>query len=223
MKRLLLVSVLLLAGCNPATRSWSGNSDYEPEAFEPPQRVDSNGGFVYSGGSPYAPRKARNVGDLVTIRIVHDASADSQADTKLERGSELSGKVEAMFGLETQIAKLGEGGPTLEAGASTTNNFTGKGTTTRKGSVSGTLTARVMEVLPGGQLVLAGRQAVMVNNEMEFLGLRGVVDPRSIDTDNVVLSTAMADVRIEYTGQGVVAGKQRPGWFTRILDLVSPI
>ncbi len=223
MKVLLLASAVLLAGCNPATRNWSGNADYEPEPWQAPELVNANGGFVYTGGSPYAPRKARHVGDLVTIRIVHDASADSQANTDLQRGSKLEGSVSALFGLETQIGNLGEGGPTLAANAETTNNFTGKGTTNRKGSVSGTLTARVMEVLPGGQLVLAGRQAVMVNNEMEFLGLRGVVDPRSIDTDNTVPSTAMADVRIEYTGQGVVAGKQRPGWFTRILDLVSPL
>jgi flagellar L-ring protein precursor FlgH len=221
MKALLLVA--LLAGCAPVAHNWSNNADYEPELVEAPELVDSNGGFVYTGASPYAPRRARAVGDLVTIRIVHETQADSRADTKLTRGSTLGGGVTALFGLETAIGKLGEGGPTLAAEATTQNDFTGNGSTNRKGSLSGTLTARVMEVLPGGQLVLAGRQAVMVNDEMEYLGLRGVVDPRSIDTDNIVLSNAMADVRIEYTGQGVVAGKQRPGWFTRILDLVSPL
>lgn len=220
----LLPLLILLAGCNPATKSWSGNPDYEPEAYTPPPLVDENGGFIYTGGSPYAPRKARNVGDLVTIRIVHDASARSQANTNLARGSTLKGEVGAFFGLEGPLADIkAEGGPSLGVDATTQNDFTGTGKTDRVGSVSGTITARVMEVLPGGQLVLAGRQAVMVNNEMEFLGLRGVVDPRSIDTDNAVLSTSLADVRIEYTGQGVVAGKQRPGWFTRILDMVSPL
>jgi flagellar L-ring protein FlgH len=223
MKVLLFLCAVSMVGCVPIARNWSGNPEYEPEPFTPPVTTTSNGGFVYNGNSPYAPRKARNVGDLVTIKIVHDASADTSANTDLQRGSKIEGSVSALFGLETAVANIGEGGPTLSAGAETTNNFTGKGSTNRAGTVSGTLTARVMEVLPGGQLVLAGRQAVMVNNEMEFLGLRGVVDPRSIDTDNVVMSTSMADVRIEYTGQGVVAGKQRPGWFTRILDLVSPL
>jgi flagellar L-ring protein precursor FlgH len=77
-------------------------------------------------------------------------------------------------------------------------------------------------VLPNGHLVVAGRQAVKINNEVEILGLRGIVDPRSILANNTVLSTAIADARIEYGGTGVVAAKQRPGWLSRILDTVSP-
>ena len=102
------------------------------------------------------------------------------------------------------------------------NSFDGSGGTNRAGSLSGTITARVLRVLPNGHLVVAGRQAVKINNEVEILGLRGIVDPRSILANNTVLSTSIADARIEYGGTGVVAGKQRPGWMSRILDTVSP-
>ena len=214
--------VLLLTGCVTAS-GWTDSPDYTPEIPAEQPLVDADGGFMYDGSSPYAPKRARAVGDLVTIRIVHDVQAVSNAGTKLARTSEVSANVSAMMGLEVQLEKLPDGGPTLGIGGGTTNDFTGTGNTTRQGSVSGTITARVVQVLPNGQLVVAARQAVMVNAEVEFLGIRGIVEPRSILADNSVLSTALADVRIEYTGQGVVAGKQTPGWLTRIFDLVTPL
>ncbi len=222
MKALWIAPIALLIGCMPASKQWSGNPDYTPEVqVAPPPLVDGDGGFVYGGGSLYSRRKARQVGDLVTIKIVHDTQADSSANTTLRRNGEVNASVSALFGLKAQIEGL-EGGPSLGLETSTTNDYTGSGGTGRKGSLRGTVTGRVMEVLNNGHLVIAGRQAVMVNNEVEYLGLRGIVDARSIRSDNTVESTQLADIRIEYTGQGVVAGKQRPGWFTRLLDMVTP-
>jgi len=127
-----------------------------------------------------------------------------------------------LFGLKTQIAKLPEGGPSMSIGTTTKNDYTGTGGTDRAGKVSGTLTTRVVQVLGNGHLVVFGRQDVRINNETEVLAVTGIVDPRSIGTDNSVPSSAVADLRVEYAGMGVVAGKQRPGWFTRILDVVTP-
>lgn len=222
MKALWIAPLALLIGCMPGSKQWSGNPDYTPEVeVAPPPLVDDDGGFVYGGGSLYSRRKARQVGDLVTIRIVHDTSAGSSANTTLKRQGDVDASVSALMGLKGQLEGL-EGGPSLSIGTSTKNDYTGSGGTDRRGSVTGTITGRVMEVLSNGHLVIAGRQAVMVNNEVEYLGLRGIVDARSIQSDNTVESTALADVRIEYTGQGVVAGKQRPGWFTRLLDVITP-
>ena len=62
----------------------------------------------------------------------------------------------------------------------------------------------------------------MVNNETQILILQGMVRPEDISPANVVLSTAIADAKIVYTGRGIIADKQRPGWFIQILDLIWP-
>ena len=108
------------------------------------------------------------------------------------------------------------------SGATAKNDFSGTGTTARQGSLTGTLTVQVVDVLPNGNLVIGGRQAVKINNEIQVLNLRGLVDPRAVADDNSVLSSQVADARIEFSGVGVVAGKQRPGWLARILDVIAP-
>jgi flagellar L-ring protein precursor FlgH len=125
------------------------------------------------------------------------------------------------MGLEGAMANIGLT-PAALIGATSTNDFDGSGGTKRSGELSGTVTAWVTDVLPNGLLVIGGRQAVKINNEVEVLALRGVVDPRAIDSSNTIASSSIADARVEYTGTGVVAGKQAPGWLTRALDVVWP-
>jgi flagellar L-ring protein precursor FlgH len=227
---LLIVLIVLtglglgLSGCVTAAQNqpWRPDKLYDIDTIAAPAAYDDNGGFVYSGSSLFSPRRARRVGDMVTVLVVQETAADSKAGTSLKKKNESKAGIKAMFGLETAVAKIPGGGPTLELDAGAENTFDGSGGTNRAGSLSGTITARVIQVLPNGHLVIAGRQAVKINNEVEVLGLRGVIDPRSILADNTVLSTLIADARIEYSGTGVVAGKQRPGWLSRILDVISP-
>ncbi len=200
-----------------------------PAAMAPPPAptqpvVDADGGFTYAGASLYS-RRARGIGDVVTIKVSHTTTADSNAKTSLKRTGKTDAKVSALFGLETAIPKLEVEpgvGPSLSLGTESTNDFDGEGGTNRAGTVSATLTARVIEVLPDGNLRLWGTQEVRVNNEVQALVVEGIADPRSIGSDNSIASSSIADLRIEYAGMGVVSGKQRPGWFTRVLDVVNP-
>ena len=52
--------------------------------------------------------------------------------------------------------------------------------------------------------------------------VRGTIRSRDVDTDNTILSNQIADASIEYYGRGVLADKQKPGWFTRLMDNVWP-
>lgn len=218
-----LALAVLLAGCPPPGAGVVRDGAlWEPPAVEPAPVLDANGGFTYGSGSLYSGRRARLVGDLVTIQVVQSTQAGSQATTKLNRAGTVSAKVDALFGIETALAEIPGGGPSLKIETGTTNDYDGSGDTSRIGSVTGTLTARVVEVLPNGHLVVLGRQDVRVNDETEILAVSGVVDPRDLGPDSAVLSTRVADLRLEYAGMGVVAGKQRPGWFTRVLDVVTP-
>ena len=80
----------------------------------------------------------------------------------------------------------------------------------------------VREVFPNGNLYIEGKKEIIINNERQYIILSGVIRPEDIQTDNSITSDLIADARIEYSGRGVLADKQRPGWAGRILDYVWP-
>jgi flagellar L-ring protein precursor FlgH len=106
--------------------------------------------------------------------------------------------------------------------ASAKNKFGGKGATSREDTLTGTISAIVTEVLPNGDLRMEGKREVTVNSETQLMTISGIVRRVDVDTKNTVLSSAIADAKIEYSGLGVVDDVQRPGWLVRILDWIYP-
>jgi flagellar L-ring protein precursor FlgH len=100
--------------------------------------------------------------------------------------------------------------------------FDGKGTSDREGYISAYITASVVKVLPNGNLYINGMREIKVNNELQYITLAGIIRPVDISTSNEIVSTYIADARITYSGVGVVADKQHPGWLTRVMDYVWP-
>ena len=80
----------------------------------------------------------------------------------------------------------------------------------------------IVEILPTGNYSIEGQREVAVNSEKQILKLKGVVRPQDIRIDNTVLSSFIADARIEYTGRGVISDKQQPGWLARVMDWLWP-
>jgi flagellar L-ring protein precursor FlgH len=166
----------------------------------------------------YSDRKALRVGDIVTIRIVENASANNTADTNLSRASSLNASLTSFFGKQKFLDKLGENA----IKASSDSSFKGAGTTVREGQLNATITAVVKEVLPNGNLVIQGTRAVAVNHEEQYITITGVVRPEDILRDNVVLSGQVANAKIAIGGTGIVADKQNSGWATWIFDFLWP-
>lgn len=168
-------------------------------------------------------RTAQGVGDLVTILILEETQASRSASTSLSRESEIQAGINAAFGLETRLAEVAPNvNPTAGVGADSTSAFSGEGATSRSGSLKATVTARVVGVLNNGNLVVVGRQEVKVNHEVQILTIRGIIRPQDITIENTILSSYVADAQIEYSGAGVIAEKQNPGWGTRVVDKVWP-
>jgi len=169
--------------------------------------------------------RAHKVGDLVTINIVETSKASKQADTKTGRTSSIDAGISNLLGYENKMKSWGvpkSFDNTAMFKASMGNKFDGSGSTSRDESMTASITARVVEVLPNGNLVIEGTRKIKVNNETQNIVLSGVIRPMDISPDNTVLSTYIANARIAYTGNGPVSDKQRPGWMARILDLVWP-
>lgn len=166
---------------------------------------------------------AHAVGDLVTITIEEETQASRSASTNLNRAAAMDAEISTMMGLETKLQNVAPSvNPTAGVGTASSNSFTGEGATTRSGSLKATVTARVVGVLANGNLIVIGRQEVKVNHELQVLTIRGIIRPQDIRIDNTIPSTQVADAQIEYTGNGVVAEKQTPGWGTRVVDRVWP-
>lgn len=158
--------------------------------------------------SLFADCKARSVGDLVTLIIVERTEASQSAQTTTGKEASIS---------------LGPGVGVLDgfiplAKASTSDSLSAGGKTTRGGSISAKMTTQVVEVLPNGNLVIEGRQTIIVNKEKQEIVVRGTVRPEDISPDNTILSTYVSNASISYEGTGALGNKQKPGILTQILN-----
>lgn len=184
-------------------------------------------GTIYGGNNSldlYADSRAKKIGDIIMVKIVETSSAKKEASTATTRESNVSGGISSLFGFETWLSdRNSRYTPSLtNLQAKLTNDFQGDGETDRKSNVTATLSARVIDVTTDGNLLIRGYQEVKVNNETQHLILSGVIRPDDVSQDNSVLSSYIADARIEYSGQGVISDKQQPGWLARGLDAVWP-
>jgi flagellar L-ring protein precursor FlgH len=170
----------------------------------------------------YSDVKARSVGDIVTINIVESSSASKNAETKTERESGLSANWTGLFELIAKGLKIHKTPIGVSHQIDFSNQFDGKGETTRTSSMTAYITARVVHVLPNGNLVIRGTRQIQVNNENQYISIRGMIRPEDISSTNIILSTFVAEAVIELNGYGVISDKQSPGWLARIVDWVWP-
>lgn len=219
----------LLGGCFPFEQSRIAqepfNLDRAHRSRQLPVETQPAGTIYRSNRASnfFGDQRAGMLGDIVTVKIVEVSQASEKATTDTGRDSSLDYGINNFFGQEVKYpANHPYINPAHLIKANTTNNFAGNGETTRTGSVTATIAARVVEVLPTGNLAVEGKREIYVNNEKKEILLQGIVRPRDIAADNSVYSTQIADAKIMLTGIGVVGEKQRPGWLARILDGVWP-
>lgn len=154
-----------------------------------------------------ADTKAYRVGDAITVLVYENSSATSSTDTTTQRNNNLNASITSSL-----IGKSPEFGVTTGGG------FDGGGSTKRSNKLLASLTVTVREVLPNGDLKLAGEQLLTVNDEQHKVNLAGRVRPQDVSADNVVLSTRLADAHIDYVGDGDLTERQRRGWWRKVID-----
>jgi flagellar L-ring protein FlgH len=222
---LLLLALLLLPACTTHIRPFKPKvRNYKADKYATASdRLNEGSLWSQSTDTLFTHRRSARVGDLVTIVIKEAANATDNAGTDLSRSSEVSLGVSAFAGAMKALAAAHPSiDPKVLVSAATKNNFSGKGATKRSGALQATLTARIKKVLPNGDLYLEGTKVVMVNEEESHIYVSGVIRPADIQADNSVFSGVIADAQVEYTGRGPVSDKQKPGWFSRLIDWVWP-
>ena len=163
-------------------------------------------------------RRARNVNDLITIRVVENIVGSGTADSQLAKESEAGVGVTSFFGVEKKLP--GSVNPSSLVGAGTKTDFKGGGSTNRAGTLTAQMTARVADVLPNGDLVVEGVREIEINGDRQMVVLSGVVRTADVPPSNVVLSTSIGQLRIRYFGNGLIKDNLQPGWLVRILNKV---
>jgi len=218
--------IILLGGCNAAkVEPTVIQPTPQPMTFQEPPPTYSNPGSIFDAANAnylFADSRAKRVGDIVTVHIVESSQGSSSANTNTSRNSSSSYNIGSLFfNPGGDVLGLFNTNPLLTT--STGNQFNGQGTTSRTNNVTATVAARVYNVQPNGLLEIEGIRETKVNNETQYLVVRGLIRSRDIAADNSILSTQIADAHIAYYGQGVINDRQKPGWLTRLLDTIWPI
>jgi flagellar L-ring protein precursor FlgH len=116
-----------------------------------------------------------------------------------------------------------DGGLQNLLGLESDRTLEGTGETSRRTVLTATMAARVVEVLPNGNLVIEGEKSVGVNSEVQVIQLRGVVRPYDVGVANTISSEQVAQLELRVNGKGVVNDAiRRPNIFYRILLGILP-
>jgi flagellar L-ring protein precursor FlgH len=159
-----------------------------------------------------ADQRAIRPGDNLTVLITESAVASTTAKTTTNKEGSISAAASG--------SRVNDNGPytrSIAGSIDLSEDFKGGGKIERTGKLLARITVVVESVDPNGMLTVTGEQDIYVNEERQRIAVAGRVRPQDIGTDNTVLSTRLSQARIEMTGQGLLAEKQKPGILTRFL------
>ncbi len=203
----LLVLGLLVSSCSsdPPERP-AVDVEEEPESY--------NKGSLWPGTSKknmfFADNKARRVGDIVTVHVIEKTTALNKAATQDQYTNESNLSIDTGGSSATNM--------TLGGGTA----FNGRGSTGRSDQFSATVSCLVIEVLANGNMRIEGQRRMQLNEEEQYILVKGLIRPDDITYNNTILSSQMADVDVAYTGEGGMDGGREPNWLSRSLRSVWP-
>lgn len=206
------ITTPLTARPAPATAAADNNGAIFQAAAQP----------VAPGGGLFADRRARRVGDILTVNLVERTEARRRSESTDERKSNanIDIPVPTVLG-HTPPEALLRGATTWQPQAS--NKIELKDNETNSNQVSGAITVTVVEVLDNGNLRVAGEKQVRINQDTEFIRLAGVVNPHHITLANTVQSTQLADVQLESTNAQRFDRSQFAGILARFFLALMPL
>lgn len=214
--RLSVLAILALTGCiSHHDNLVQGKTTAQPAPASTPVANGSIFQTVQPMNYGYQPlfedRRPRNVGDILTITLQENVSASKSSTASADRAG--SGTLKVTTAPTALNGLVGNG--KADVNTNGTNDFSGKGGATAQNTFTGTITVTVDQVMSNGNLAVVGEKQIAINQGTEYIRFSGVVNPRTIAGDNSVLSTQVADARIEYVGKGYINEAQEMGWLQR--------
>lgn len=234
--------LVVLSGCNTLSRVQEIGKPPQMAAVQDPSRIPGTApvrmpmpapeigerqpNSLWRTGSRafFRDQRAGRVGDILTVIISIDEKAEISNETKRSRDNSEDADITNLFGVESQLTKVLPEALSPSSLVSTGSKLsnTGKGTVDRSEKINLRVAATITQVLPNGNLVLAGRQQVTVNFDLRELLVTGVIRPEDISAENTVNYDQIAEARIAYGGRGQIQDVQQPRYGSQILDVIMP-
>jgi len=166
----------------------------------------------------YGDRKANASGDILTIVVAESVAAQNTQSTKSTRDSSISDAISSFIypGLGAHKGVL----PNLSLSGKAA--YDGGGDISNTQSLSSRAAVLVTDVLPNGNLVIEGVRVVRFSNETQYVVLHGLVRRDDIASDNTILSTNIADARVEFYSEGALTDAQKRGWLAKVYEKLRP-
>lgn len=220
MKNICVISLLLIAACSQVAakaKDAKNSGAIQSESLEaylnrmqqavPQPGLGTAGSLWVEGGrltDVSSDYKAHHVGDLITITVNQNITATNGGSVSSQRNMSASSGISALPGQlkTTGVASL--------FSPSSAYSLAGKGQAATTSSLTTSLAGRVVEVLPGGALVIEAERKLTMNNERQTVLLRGMVRPGDVAPDGAVASNAIANLELELKGKGVISEGNRP-------------
>ena len=175
-----------------------------------------------SPSSIFADKKARRVGDILTIVIQENNGATRNNTTTTAKQTSVDASISSFLYGPAASGLLTKGGQYPSMGFTGKNSFSGGGQINNSETITAQLAVRVIDVLPNGNLVVEGRRQTAFSGEKQDAILRGTVRFDDISANNSIYSYNIADASIQFVSHGTITDNQKKGWFNRIWDKVSP-
>jgi flagellar L-ring protein precursor FlgH len=174
--------------------------------------------------SLFGDRRAKQIGDILTVDIVIDDRAQVNNRTQRQRTSDNESQISAALGVDKAVGKFLPSPLSLSPGVSTTGaaNTLGNGQIDRRERINLKMAAIVTNILPNGNMVIQGSQEVRVNYELRDLQVTGLIRPEDISRRNTINYDKIAEARISYGGRGQVSSLQQPRYGDQFFDIISP-
>ena len=96
------------------------------------------------------------------------------------------------------------------------------GKTDRRESVRLRIAARVVDVRDNGNVILEARKDKRINDERTTVVITGEVREEDVTSDHTIVSDRVADMKLEYHGDGPVSRNAGWTWVNRVLDFIWP-
>ncbi len=231
-----------LGGCNLFTRLSEVGSeptlseisnpvahpDYRPVSMPmpPPQIIEDNPNSLWRPGAKafFKDIRAKERGDILTVKLSVDNSAKLANDTTRQRDASENTQLNTVLGYDNPLQKIFKDAdnPSTLLDFGSTSQTLGNGDIDREEQIELELAAVVIQVLPNGSLVILGRQELRVNFELRQLLVHGIVRREDIEADNTITHDKIAEMRLAYGGRGTLSDLQQPRWGTQVWDILSP-
>lgn len=183
-------------------------------------RADSLWNSASNGRSMFSDRKAGAKGDILTIVIAESAVAQSSQNKSSNRESSLEDAIARFVYAGVGTARRGQLPGTAGTGKA---SYSGGGDVSNSQSLSARAAVSVTDVLPNGNLVVEGVRVVTFSGETQYVVLRGIVRADDVSRDNSVVSTNIADARVEFHSEGSLTDAQKRGWLAKVYEKLRPL